>query len=59
MRVKKAFIGKIENLKEYDIALIVFEHWSEYNMPHIIGAYRQLKMRQFGKSTLTYYTAKD
>ncbi len=57
--IYKRLIGKIENLKEYDIALIVFEHWSGYNMPHIIGAYRQLKMRQFGKSTLTYYTAKD
>lgn len=48
----------IEKLQE-SACFIVFEHWSEYNMPDIIGAYAKLKMRQFGKSTLTYYTLKD
>lgn len=52
-------ITKIQNLERYTLSLIIFEHWSEYNMPSIIGAYALLKVRQFGKSTLTYYVVKD
>ncbi|WP_276890599.1 16S rRNA (guanine(966)-N(2))-methyltransferase RsmD [Helicobacter japonicus] len=60
--IYERLITKICNLDKTgksSISLIVFEHWSEYNMPHIIGRYKKLKMRQFGKTTLTYYVVKD
>lgn len=41
------------------VDLIVFEHWSGYNMPHFFGEYEKYKTRQFGKSTLTYFIIKD
>ncbi len=41
------------------VDLIVFEHWSGYNMPHFFGEYEKHKTRQFGKSTLTYFIIKD
>ena len=60
--IYERLITKICNLDKTgksSINLIVFEHWSGYNMPHIIGRYKKLKMRQFGKTTLTYYVVKD
>ncbi|MCX2717639.1 16S rRNA (guanine(966)-N(2))-methyltransferase RsmD [Helicobacter sp. MIT 21-1697] len=49
----------VENLGRCNVHFIVFEHWSGYNMPFIVGEYILLKTRQFGKSSLTYYTLKD
>ena len=60
--IYERLITKIRNFSkgsENHITLVAFEHWSEYNMPLTIGRYRQLKTRQFGKSTLTYYRLKD
>lgn len=49
----------VRNLGRCGVRFIVFEHLSGYNMPKILGVYTQYKMRSFGKSTLTYYIAKD
>lgn len=57
--IYQKLLAKIHNLGRCAIGLIVFEHWSEYNMPHIIGVCERLKVRQFGKSALTYFRLKD
>lgn len=49
----------IRNLQPCGVRFIVFEHLSGYNMPEMLGVYMRYKMRSFGKSTLTYYIAKD
>lgn len=49
----------VGNLKPCGVRFIVFEHLSGYNMPEMLGVYIRYKMRSFGKSTLTYYIAKD
>ena len=49
----------VRNLKPCGVRFIVFEHLSGYNMPEMLGVYMRYKMRSFGKSTLTYYIAKD
>lgn len=57
--IYEQLIAYVENLEILCVSFIVFEHWSEYNMPPQIGRFTQLKSRRFGKSTLTYYTLKD
>ncbi|TLD81715.1 16S rRNA (guanine(966)-N(2))-methyltransferase RsmD [Helicobacter sp. MIT 05-5293] len=49
----------IQSLEQGFVNLIVFEHWSEYNIPHFIGDFALYKTRKFGKTTLTYYLLKD
>ena len=49
----------IQSLSQGFVNLIVFEHWSGYNMPHWIGDFGLHKTRQFGKTSLTYYALKD
>lgn len=49
----------IRSLTQGFVNLIVFEHWSEYNIPHFIGDFGLHKTRKFGKTTLTYYLLKD
>lgn len=49
----------IENLGTKWVYLIVFEHYSGYNMPDIISAFTKHKTRVFGKSALSYYIPKE
>ncbi|AAP78150.1 16S rRNA (guanine(966)-N(2))-methyltransferase RsmD [Helicobacter hepaticus] len=57
--IYERLLTMVENLGQCSVNFIVFEHWSGYNMPSIVGEYILLKTRQFGKSSLTYYTLKD
>ena len=54
--IYERLIAYVKSLEIFSVSFIVFEHWSEYNMPLQIGRFTQLKSRRFGKSTLTYYT---
>ncbi len=57
--IYERLLTMVENLGQCSVNFIVFEHWSGYNMPSIVGEYILLKTRQFGKSSLTYYILKD
>lgn len=47
-----ALVERIQNPK---IFLVIFEHLSSYQMPQILGNFCIMKVRKFGKSTLSYY----
>lgn len=49
----------VERLSANQVRFVVFEHWSEYEMPFVLGDFELHKSRQFGKSSLTYYTIKE
>lgn len=51
---EKLFI-MVKNFHQSNVDFIIFEYWSGYNMPSILGDYTLLKIRRFGKSSLAYY----
>ncbi len=65
-----AFREGMEDIYEKSVALIaalptactegvIVEHMSQTVLPETIGSYRRYKQKRFGKSTLSYYKAKD
>lgn len=49
----------VEELASDKVRFVIFEHWSEYEMPLRLGDFELSKKRQFGKSSLTYYVVKE
>jgi 16S rRNA G966 N2-methylase RsmD len=48
-------IELIENIPSNVVHFIIVEHMSAQKMPEQIGQYTLLKIKKFGKSTLSYY----
>jgi 16S rRNA (guanine(966)-N(2))-methyltransferase RsmD len=44
----------VKNIKNENIALIVFEHYTDEKIPETLGSFKQFKSKKFGKSSLTY-----
>ena len=51
---KKCF-KMVENIQNPQIFLVIFEHLSDYEMPKTLGNFCIIKVKKFGKSTLSYY----
>ncbi len=51
---QKSFI-MVEEFKNENIFLIVFEHKAELILPDIIGGFQKFKMKKFGNSALSYF----
>lgn len=45
----------VKEIKNPRLFLVVFEHLSSYQMPEILGNFCIMKVKKFGKSTLSYY----
>lgn len=45
----------VEKIYNPQIFLVIFEHLSSYQMPQIMGNFCIMKVKKFGKSTLSYY----
>ncbi len=45
----------IENLPQKSVKMIIVEHMSGLEIPHMIGSYKQQKSKKFGNTTLTYF----
>lgn len=45
----------VRGIKNPKIFLVIFEHLSSYQMPEILGNFCIMKVKKFGKSTLSYY----
>jgi hypothetical protein len=45
----------IESLPQNIIKLVVVEHDSGVPFPEVIGSLHQLKVRKFGRTSLSYY----
>ena len=45
----------VRNIKNDNILLVAFEHFSELAMPENLGKFNKFKSKKFGKSSLTYY----
>lgn len=45
----------VRNIKNDNILLVAFEHFSELSMPEHLGKFNKFKSKKFGKSSLTYY----
>ena len=50
-------ISLIENTPKEKVELITIEHISNRDFPEIIGSFKKIKEKKFGKSKLTYYSA--
>jgi len=48
-------ISLIENLPSELVKMIVVEHMTGLELPENLGAFRQLKSKKFGKTSLSYY----
>jgi len=48
-------IKLIEELPEEIVKMIIVEHMSGLEMPETLGAFQQLKLKKFGKTSLRYY----
>jgi 16S rRNA (guanine(966)-N(2))-methyltransferase RsmD len=49
-------IKLIEDTPKEKVELIVIEHLSSRDFPKIIGEFKQIKKKKFGKSSLSYYS---
>ena len=49
----------IEGIEPKVAELIMIEHMTNLDMPQEIGAFEILKSKKFGRSTITYYKAKE
>ena len=45
----------IINIENKNIFIIIFEHFSRYNMPSTLGNFRLNKTKKFGKNSIRYY----
>lgn len=48
-------LSLVENLKNENIFLLVFEHKTGLELPETIGEFKKYKFKKFGNSSLTYY----
>ncbi len=49
----------VENIKNENIFMVVFEHISTLDMPKNLGLFKLKKTKKFGKSSLSYYSTPD
>lgn len=49
----------VEKIKNPNIFLVIFEHLSSYQMPENVGNFCIMKVKKFGKSTLSYYVKEE
>jgi 16S rRNA (guanine966-N2)-methyltransferase len=47
----------VSSFDNKNIILVVFEHFTKLDMPELLGDFKILKTKKFGKSSLTYYVA--
>ena len=52
-------INLIESLPTEVVKLIIIEHMTGLEIPEILGAFRQVKQKKFGKTSLTYFSSND
>lgn len=45
----------VSSFDNKNIILVVFEHFTKLDMPEVLGDFKILKTKKFGKSSLTYY----
>jgi len=45
----------VSSFDNKNIILIVFEHFTKLDMPEVLGDFKILKTKKFGKSSLSYY----
>ena len=47
-------IDLIKSLSKENVKLIIIEHMTTLEIPHIIGSFKVIKSKKFGKTSLTY-----
>jgi 16S rRNA G966 N2-methylase RsmD len=50
-------INLIKSIPKENVKLIIIEHMSTLEIPNTIGAFKVVKSKKFGKTTLTYIRA--
>lgn len=48
-------VSLIENINNNNAKIVAIEHISSYHFPDILGKFKKLKTKAFGKSALTYF----
>jgi len=51
-------LALIEGIAPEVVEMVIVEHMSNLDMPDTIGQLSLMKRKKFGRSTMTYYTAK-
>ena len=53
--IYEKMIKLIEELPQETVKMIIVEQMSGLELPHALGAFEQLKLKKFGKTSLRYY----